>query len=106
MWIFFFLSWNTECLIFMFMFSLSLLSHRETNLKVKQALTVTGDMGDSLEALAAFNGEEKEREREFLALVKGIVHQKLKFWPHLPSLELFQTYKSFCWAQKKITECW
>lgn len=38
------------------------LSHRETNLKVKQALTVTGDMGDNLEALAAFNGEEKERE--------------------------------------------
>uniref|UniRef100_A0A671SDF5 Phospholipid-transporting ATPase n=1 Tax=Sinocyclocheilus anshuiensis TaxID=1608454 RepID=A0A671SDF5_9TELE len=32
-------------------------SHRETNLKVKQALTVTGDMRDSLEALAAFNGE-------------------------------------------------
>ncbi|XP_016336878.1 probable phospholipid-transporting ATPase IM [Sinocyclocheilus anshuiensis] len=29
----------------------------ETNLKVKQALTVTGDMGDYLEALAAFNGE-------------------------------------------------
>uniref|UniRef100_A0A672T312 Phospholipid-transporting ATPase n=1 Tax=Sinocyclocheilus grahami TaxID=75366 RepID=A0A672T312_SINGR len=29
----------------------------ETNLKVKQALTVTGDMGDNLEALAAFNGE-------------------------------------------------
>ncbi|KTG01934.1 hypothetical protein cypCar_00044363 [Cyprinus carpio] len=29
----------------------------ETNLKVKQSLTVTGDMGDSLEDLAAFNGE-------------------------------------------------
>ncbi|XP_062308024.1 phospholipid-transporting ATPase ID-like [Osmerus eperlanus] len=29
----------------------------ETNLKVKQALTVTGDMGDSVESLAAFNGE-------------------------------------------------
>ncbi|XP_062398721.1 probable phospholipid-transporting ATPase IM [Sardina pilchardus] len=29
----------------------------ETNLKVKQALTVTGDMGDSVTALAAFNGE-------------------------------------------------
>ncbi|XP_052412625.1 probable phospholipid-transporting ATPase IM [Carassius gibelio] len=28
----------------------------ETNLKVKQSLTVTGDMGDSLESLAAFNG--------------------------------------------------
>uniref|UniRef100_A0AAY4BEJ3 Phospholipid-transporting ATPase n=1 Tax=Denticeps clupeoides TaxID=299321 RepID=A0AAY4BEJ3_9TELE len=29
----------------------------ETNLKVKQALTVTGDMGDSIKDLAAFNGE-------------------------------------------------
>ncbi|KAG7481242.1 hypothetical protein MATL_G00064870 [Megalops atlanticus] len=29
----------------------------ETNLKVKQALTVTGDMGDCIETLAAFNGE-------------------------------------------------
>lgn len=29
----------------------------ETNLKVKQALTVTGDMGDSIDALAKFNGE-------------------------------------------------
>ncbi|XP_056146769.1 probable phospholipid-transporting ATPase IM [Lampris incognitus] len=29
----------------------------ETNLKVKQALTVTGEMGDSTEALAQFNGE-------------------------------------------------
>ncbi|XP_011471529.1 phospholipid-transporting ATPase ID isoform X1 [Oryzias latipes] len=29
----------------------------ETNLKVKQALTVTGEMGDSTEALASFNGE-------------------------------------------------
>ncbi|KAG5835133.1 hypothetical protein ANANG_G00268910 [Anguilla anguilla] len=29
----------------------------ETNLKVKQALTVTGDMGDSIEELAAFDGE-------------------------------------------------
>ncbi|XP_062873840.1 phospholipid-transporting ATPase ID [Trichomycterus rosablanca] len=29
----------------------------ETNLKVKQALTVTGDMGGSIEALAAFKGE-------------------------------------------------
>lgn len=37
--------------------------HRETNLKVKQALTVTGDMGDNLEALAAFNGEEKDRKK-------------------------------------------
>ncbi|XP_019216813.1 phospholipid-transporting ATPase ID [Oreochromis niloticus] len=29
----------------------------ETNLKVKQALTVTGELGDNIEALAAFNGE-------------------------------------------------
>ncbi|XP_051979509.1 probable phospholipid-transporting ATPase IM [Xyrauchen texanus] len=29
----------------------------ESNLKVKQSLTVTGDMGENLEALAAFNGE-------------------------------------------------
>ncbi|XP_037387719.1 phospholipid-transporting ATPase ID [Pygocentrus nattereri] len=29
----------------------------ETNLKVKQALTVTGEMGGSIEALAAFKGE-------------------------------------------------
>ncbi|KAM9338399.1 phospholipid-transporting ATPase ID-like [Symphorus nematophorus] len=29
----------------------------ETNLKVKQALTVTGEMGDSIDALAHFNGE-------------------------------------------------
>ncbi|XP_059192884.1 phospholipid-transporting ATPase ID-like [Centropristis striata] len=29
----------------------------ETNLKVRQALTVTGDLGDDIEKLAAFNGE-------------------------------------------------
>ncbi|XP_066566779.1 phospholipid-transporting ATPase ID [Amia ocellicauda] len=29
----------------------------ETNLKVKQALTVTGDLGNDIEKLAAFNGE-------------------------------------------------
>uniref|UniRef100_UPI003AAD7995 phospholipid-transporting ATPase ID-like isoform X1 n=2 Tax=Centroberyx gerrardi TaxID=166262 RepID=UPI003AAD7995 len=29
----------------------------ETNLKVRQALTVTGDLGDTIESLAAFNGE-------------------------------------------------
>ncbi|XP_035292180.1 probable phospholipid-transporting ATPase IM [Anguilla anguilla] len=29
----------------------------ETNLKVKQALTVTGDMGDNIQMLAAFDGE-------------------------------------------------
>uniref|UniRef100_A0A8C1YRR1 Phospholipid-transporting ATPase n=1 Tax=Cyprinus carpio TaxID=7962 RepID=A0A8C1YRR1_CYPCA len=32
-------------------------NNQETNLKVKQALTVTGDMGENLEALAEFNGE-------------------------------------------------
>lgn len=30
---------------------------RETNLKVKQALTVTGDLGDNIESLAAFRGK-------------------------------------------------
>ncbi|XP_068165950.1 phospholipid-transporting ATPase ID-like isoform X2 [Antennarius striatus] len=30
---------------------------RETNLKVRQALTVTGDLGDDIERLADFNGE-------------------------------------------------
>lgn len=29
----------------------------ETNLKVKQALTLTGDMGDHIEALSAFKGK-------------------------------------------------
>ncbi|XP_056157796.1 phospholipid-transporting ATPase ID isoform X2 [Lampris incognitus] len=29
----------------------------ETNLKVRQALTVTGDLGDNIDRLAAFNGE-------------------------------------------------
>ncbi|KAM7393155.1 hypothetical protein PAMA_008010 [Pampus argenteus] len=29
----------------------------ETNLKVKQALTVTGELGDNIDALAGFNGE-------------------------------------------------
>ncbi|XP_069043524.1 phospholipid-transporting ATPase ID-like isoform X2 [Lepisosteus oculatus] len=31
----------------------------ETNLKVKQALTVTGEMGDDIQTLAAFDGEVK-----------------------------------------------
>lgn len=31
--------------------------HSETNLKVKQALTVTGELGDSIDALAHFKGE-------------------------------------------------
>ena len=29
----------------------------ETNLKVKQALTLTGDLGNDIQKLAAFNGE-------------------------------------------------
>ena len=33
------------------------LCSRETNLKVKQALTVTGDMGDSTDVLAQFKGQ-------------------------------------------------
>lgn len=37
--------------------------HRETNLKVKQALPITGDMGDSVTALAAFNGEQSNEKR-------------------------------------------
>lgn len=32
-------------------------SPRETNLKVKQSLTVTGDLGDDVEKLADFNGK-------------------------------------------------
>lgn len=34
-------------------------SHRETNLKVRQALTVTGDLGDNVEKLADFSGTER-----------------------------------------------
>uniref|UniRef100_A0A672N8D3 Phospholipid-transporting ATPase n=1 Tax=Sinocyclocheilus grahami TaxID=75366 RepID=A0A672N8D3_SINGR len=34
-----------------------LVCHRETNLKVKQALTHTGDLGNDIQKLAAFNGE-------------------------------------------------
>lgn len=33
---------------------------RETNLKVKQALTVTGEMGDDTEVLAQFRGERSQ----------------------------------------------
>ncbi|XP_061658131.1 probable phospholipid-transporting ATPase IM [Syngnathoides biaculeatus] len=44
----------------------------ETNLKVKQALTVTGGMGDSTEALARFNGEVKcEPPNSRLEIFKG-----------------------------------
>ncbi|XP_061603551.1 phospholipid-transporting ATPase ID-like [Phyllopteryx taeniolatus] len=44
----------------------------ETNLKVKQALTVTGRMGDSTEALARFNGEIKcEPPNNRLEIFKG-----------------------------------
>lgn len=32
-------------------------SPRETNLKVKQSLTITGDLGDDVEKLADFNGK-------------------------------------------------
>lgn len=37
--------------------SVYLFCSRETNLKVKQALTVTGEMGDAIDVLAKFNGE-------------------------------------------------
>ncbi|XP_057675656.1 phospholipid-transporting ATPase ID-like [Corythoichthys intestinalis] len=44
----------------------------ETNLKVKQALTVTGRMRDSTEALASFNGEIKcEPPNNRLEIFKG-----------------------------------
>ncbi|XP_077398687.1 phospholipid-transporting ATPase ID-like [Vanacampus margaritifer] len=44
----------------------------ETNLKVKQALTVTGAMGDNTEALARFNGEIKcEPPNNCLETFKG-----------------------------------
>lgn len=35
----------------------AVLCSRETNLKVKQALTVTGEMGDATEVLARFKGQ-------------------------------------------------
>lgn len=37
--------------------SANLFCSRETNLKVKQAPTVTGEMGDAIDVLAKFNGE-------------------------------------------------
>lgn len=37
--------------------------HSETNLKVKQALTVTGQMGDTIQALAGFKGEKPEESQ-------------------------------------------
>lgn len=37
-----------------------LFSDSETNLKVKQALTVTGEMGDGIEALAGFAGRSSQ----------------------------------------------
>ncbi|XP_051906198.1 probable phospholipid-transporting ATPase IM isoform X2 [Hippocampus zosterae] len=44
----------------------------ETNLKVKQALTVTGAMGDDTEALSSFNGEIKcEPPNNRLEIFKG-----------------------------------
>ncbi|XP_030598840.1 probable phospholipid-transporting ATPase IM isoform X3 [Archocentrus centrarchus] len=46
----------------------------ETNLKVKQALTVTGAMGDNVEALAAFKGEVRcEPPNNRLDKFKGIL---------------------------------
>ncbi len=38
-------------------FLLSTLSNRETNLKVRQALTVTSDLEDDVAKLADFNGK-------------------------------------------------
>ncbi|XP_037121216.1 phospholipid-transporting ATPase ID-like [Syngnathus acus] len=44
----------------------------ETNLKVKQALTVTGEMGDDVQRLASFNGEIKcEPPNNRLEIFKG-----------------------------------
>lgn len=37
---------------------------RETNLKVKQALTVTGEMGNDIERLAAFKGKIKKKHEK------------------------------------------
>ncbi|KAI3362007.1 hypothetical protein L3Q82_012342, partial [Scortum barcoo] len=46
----------------------------ETNLKVKQALTVTGEMGDFVEVLASFNGEVRcEPPNNRLDKFKGIL---------------------------------
>lgn len=46
----------------------------ETNLKVKQALTVTGDLGDNIEALASFNGEVRcEPPNNRLDKFKGVL---------------------------------
>lgn len=48
----------------------------ETNLKVKQALTVTGEMGDSIDALARFNGEVRcEPPNNRLDKFKGTLTQ-------------------------------
>lgn len=47
---FFFLHWHNHV-------SPCPLSTRETNLKVKQSLTVTGDLGDDVEKLSDFNGK-------------------------------------------------
>lgn len=46
----------------------------ETNLKVKQALTVTGELGDNIEALAGFNGEVRcEPPNNRLDKFKGVL---------------------------------
>ncbi|KAM4528219.1 phospholipid-transporting ATPase ID-like [Odontesthes bonariensis] len=49
----------------------------ETNLKVKQALTITGEMGDDIEALAGFNGEVRcEPPNNYLDKFKGTLTVK------------------------------
>uniref|UniRef100_A0A671VVJ9 Phospholipid-transporting ATPase n=1 Tax=Sparus aurata TaxID=8175 RepID=A0A671VVJ9_SPAAU len=46
----------------------------ETNLKVKQALTVTGELGDNIDVLASFNGEVRgEPPNNRLDKFKGIL---------------------------------
>lgn len=44
---------------FQFMFLSYIVCHSETNLKVKQALTVTAELGEDLQKLTEFNGEYK-----------------------------------------------
>lgn len=47
------LSWTS---LQFYLYHVLFVSNSETNLKVKQALTVTGEMGDNIEALAGFTG--------------------------------------------------
>lgn len=44
---------------FQFTFLSYIVCHSETNLKVKQALTVTAELGEDLQKLTEFNGEYK-----------------------------------------------